>query len=49
MKRLLLLLAAVSLMAACTYNTARDALTHNAQGGHTDACGNLPGMLGDDC
>jgi hypothetical protein len=22
---------------------------HNARGGYIDACGHLPGMLGDDC
>jgi hypothetical protein len=23
--------------------------THNARGGYSDACGDLPGMVGDDC
>jgi hypothetical protein len=23
--------------------------SHNAQGGYIEACGELPGMLGDDC
>jgi len=23
--------------------------THNARGGYIDACGDLPGMVGDDC
>jgi hypothetical protein len=23
--------------------------THNAAGGYIDACGDLPGLLGDDC
>jgi hypothetical protein len=23
--------------------------SHNAQGGYIEACGDLPGMLGDDC
>lgn len=23
--------------------------THNAAGGYIDACGNLPGLVGDDC
>lgn len=24
-------------------------VTHNAAGGYIDACGDLPGLLGDDC
>ena len=26
-----------------------DAPSHNAHGGYIDACGDLPGLVGDDC
>lgn len=40
---LALLILLIMLASGCT------AATHNAAGGYTDACGELPGMLGDDC
>lgn len=29
--------------------SARLAPSHNAHGGYVDACGELPGLIGDDC
>lgn len=45
MRALLAIAVALILMAGC----ARLDATHNAAGGYIPACGDLPGMLGDDC
>ena len=39
-------IAAAVALAACT---ALPAGRHNAAGGYRDACGDLPGLIGDDC
>jgi hypothetical protein len=41
-----LILAALAWVAA---NQLPGAETHNVAGGYTEACGDLPGMIGDDC
>jgi hypothetical protein len=49
------ILAAQIALAVCVsaYEVAQTfeptAPTHNAAGGYVDACGDLPGLIGDDC
>ena len=43
---LILILVIVGIMLA---GTGCAASSHNARGGYVDACGQLPGMIGDDC
>jgi hypothetical protein len=45
---LLIVAAALAFMAGA-YQASVDATSHNALGGYRDACGELPGMIGDDC
>ncbi len=46
---ILLCLAMATCAAACTHSPDRHSPTHNAAGGYADACGDLPGLIGDDC
>lgn len=39
----------VLMVLALTSCTLTPVSSHNAAGGYTDACGELPGLLGDDC
>jgi hypothetical protein len=42
-------LALASCMELQTRTHERAGGSHNAAGGYTEACGELPGMIGDDC
>jgi hypothetical protein len=46
----LTLVAALALLLGCaSAPIAPDTGSHNASGGYREACGELPGLLGDDC
>ena len=45
LKRLATIAAAVALAACAALPAGR----HNAAGGYVDACGELPGLIGNDC
>lgn len=42
-------LLAVAVLAITRLDCSCDAPTHNAHGGYTEACGDQPPMLDDDC
>lgn len=45
----LLIVAAALAFLAGAYQSAVEYGSHNEAGGYIDACGSLPGMVGDDC
>ena len=49
LKRLAAVALVVALTACGTMKHSPDGSSHNAAGGYRDACGELPGLIGDDC
>ena len=49
LKRLAAVALVVALTACSTMKHSPDGSSHNTAGGYRDACGELPGLVGDDC